>query len=93
MLASSGIGIGFRHGLQFVAIPRIAEPPVFGTTVVEPDLLADLRQALHVGAARRTFVQLFPPAGAGSGCRIGHDYFDAIEYLMRTPSTNSVVMS
>src|SRR6476646_3300326 len=46
--------------LERVVIPRISIPAVFRASIVEPDLLSDLRHAHHVGAALGTTVQLLP---------------------------------
>src|SRR6187551_671361 len=92
-MESSSLGV-LRNRLQRVRIPRIAVAAVLRTSIIQPELLADLRRALHVGAAFGALVQLLPPAGGRLSRLIGHEvsYLEEIEYLISTPSTNSAVM-
>src|SRR5260221_2479547 len=64
--------LAVEHALERVVVPGIAEAPVLGAPVVEPELLADLRRALHVRAAVRALVELLPPALAGAWYVLRH---------------------
>jgi hypothetical protein len=66
------LGAAVRHALDRVGVPGIAEAPVLAAPIVEPDLLADLRDALHVAVAVGTLVQLLPLPAAGARYVFGH---------------------
>jgi hypothetical protein len=60
---------------------------MLGASIVEADLLADLRGAFHVDAADRALVELIPLSGLGRAGNVGHSLMIRAMKTMSVPGT------